>query len=473
MEEDEIFQPIKALICDLKKQLEEKDALLKKAKEDNDYILRSFRSALIDAPKTHRKIKELHTTISEKDQTIKDRNITIEKLQKVVAWQEKSCEEGYYLHKTSNESPKQEVSDAGSRLEHWQKGYMILHSVYENQTKELKAPKQTDALKNICEENEALKRNVDNNDRVIAGKDRIISSVNQILADKDRTIAQEALLPSSAQPNSGPVFGSLEVLELADGLNREKKLHHVDKVVQLDAEGKAINENVIEHLSSQLTYICEKESSASSGHKFLEETESFRKPLSEIGLKIRARKLELDFAARTGSTARDNILNPGNFAAHGADAISDAHMIGKFDPTVEVGTESGNATLNRCPGLREQFLLNYIVSPELVFKSSKPHSSQDTGFSYLVYLINWYENLRLWNLDGMVGNTYCMLRKRIKDLVDRISTLEEFVNDDDFEEDEEVVKEFGDLQRIMSKLKAAHRSFRANLSLSRKRSKQS
>ncbi|TGO41244.1 hypothetical protein BHYA_0024g00210 [Botrytis hyacinthi] len=338
-------------------------------------------------------------TVSEKDQTIKDRDITIEKLQKVVAWQEKSYEEGYCLHKTSSESSKQEVSDASSRLEHWQKGYMILHSGYENQTKELKALKQTDALKNLCEENEALKRTVDNNDRVIA--EMIVSS------------------------------------------------------------------------RTQLTYICENESSANSGHKCIEDTESFRKVLYEIGLEIRARKLELDFAARTGSTARDNIPKPGNFAAHGADAIADAHMIGKFDPTVEIGTESGSATLNRCPGLREQFLLNYIVSPELVLNSSKPHSSQDPGCPYLVYLINWYENLRLWNLEGIVGNAYGMLRKRIKGLVDRISTLEEFVNGDDFEEDEEVMKEFGDLQRMMSKLKAAHRSFRANLSLSRKRSKQS
>ncbi|KAF7897398.1 hypothetical protein EAF00_005626 [Botryotinia globosa] len=449
MEEDEIFQPIKALICDLKKQLEEKDTLLKKEKEESYSIRSSFRSAMVNASQTNRKIKELHTT----------------KLQKVNAWQEKSCKEEHCLHKTSSESSKQEVPDAGSRLEHWRKGYMILHFGYENQTKELKALKQTDALKTLCEENEALKRTVNNNDRVIAEKDRIISNVNQILADKDRIIAQETLLPSSTQPNSGPISGTLEVLELVDGLVQEKKLHHVVKVVQLDAEGKVINEDDIEHLSSQLTYICQKGSIASSDQNFIEETESFRKPLSEIGLKIRARKLELDFAARTGSTARDNILNPGNFAAHGADAIADAHMI--------VSTESGSATLNRCPGLREQFLLNYIVSPELVLKSSKPHSPQDPGFSYLVYLINWYENLRLWNLEGIVGNAYGTLRKRIKGLVDRISALEEFANDDDFEEDEEMMKEFGDLQRIMSKLKAAHRSFRANLSLSRKRSKQS
>ncbi|TGO59848.1 hypothetical protein BOTNAR_0155g00200 [Botryotinia narcissicola] len=465
MEEDEIFRLIKVLICDLKKQLEEKDALLKRGKEENYSIRSSFRSALVDASKTHRKIKKLQTTVSEKDQTIKDREITIEKLQKVVTWQEKSWEEGHCLHKTSSESAKQEVPDAGSRSEHWQKGYMILHSGYENQTKKLKALKQTDALKNLCEENEALKRTVDNNDRVIAEKDRIISNVNQTLVDKNRTTVQETLPRLSTQPNSGPIFGSLEVLELVDGLIQGKKLYHVVKVVQLDVEGKAINENVIEHLSSQLTYVCEQESSENSDHKFIEETESFRKPLSEIGLKIRARKLELDFAARTGSTARDNILKPGNFAANGADAIADAHMIGKFDPAVEFSSESGSATLNRCPGLREQFLLNYIVSPELVLKSSKPHSPQDSGFSYLIYLINWYENLRLWNLEGIVGNAYGTLRKRIKGLIDRISALESLANDDDFEEE---MKGFGDLQRTMSKLKAAHRSFRANLSLPQK-----
>ncbi|TGO30416.1 hypothetical protein BPAE_0005g00090 [Botrytis paeoniae] len=412
MEGDEIFLPIEALIFDLKKQLGEKDALLKKAKEDKDFICSSYRSALVDASKAYRKTKELHTTVSEKDKIIKDRDITIEKLQK------------------------------------------------------------TDALKNICEGNKALKRTVDNNDRVIAKKDVIISNIKQILADKDTTIAQKILLPSSAQPNSGPVFGSLEVLELVGGLTQGTKAHSLDQYLPIltcrrgktptrsqggaaGCRGKSLIRMSLNTCPVNL------------------QTELFKKPLYEIGLKIRARKLELDFAARTGSTAKDNILKPGNFAAHSADAIADAHMIRKFDPIVEIGTESGNPTSSRCPRLREQFLLNYIVSPELVLKSSKPRSPQDPGFSYLVYLINWYENLRLWNLEGIVGNAYGMLRKRIKGLVDRISTLEEFVNDDDFEEDEEVMKEFGGLQRIMSKLKAAHRSFRANLSLSRKRSKKS
>ncbi|TGO57418.1 hypothetical protein BOTNAR_0201g00040 [Botryotinia narcissicola] len=56
------------------------------------------------------------------------------------------------------------------------------------------------------------------------------------------------------------------------------------------------------------------------------------KPINGISKKVRARKTEFDIAARTGSATREEIITPGNLAAHSADVIIDARLVVEYDP---------------------------------------------------------------------------------------------------------------------------------------------
>ncbi|KAI9646306.1 hypothetical protein NHQ30_005747 [Ciborinia camelliae] len=239
----------------------------------------------------------------------------------------------------------------------------------------------------------------------------------------------------------------------------QKDLKYKVEKVQLDInKGEAINFDVIKHLCVQLQYLHKRYTDVNSSYKNLKATETLKKPTYEVGLKIRARKMEFDLAARTGSTPREKVINPGNLAAHGADGVADAHMVNKYDP------KTGSAVRGRSsPGFREQYENNYLFPPEITLSFSVLDVSHEAYFSHFICLMNWYENLRLWQLEGIVGPSYAMLRTRVKDLITLIYPLEQFVNSDEFEGDDEVMNEFVDLMPVMTKLEDAHVEYRANL----------
>ncbi|TGO15510.1 hypothetical protein BTUL_0039g00260 [Botrytis tulipae] len=118
------------------------------------------------------------------------------------------------------------------------------------------------------------------------------------------------------------------------------------------------NMDVIEEPCRQPQFLHPKYAEAKTYSTDLAKKIALAKPINDISKKIRARKTEFDIAARTGSATREEIITPGNLAAHSADVITDAHLVVEYDTKPGSSYRTGEMSHSRYPGFREQYLLN-------------------------------------------------------------------------------------------------------------------
>lgn len=227
----------------------------------------------------------------------------------------------------------------------------------------------------------------------------------------------------------------------------------------MDITGKTINGHVISFLTAQLILFSEKYDHVNTACHHQMKTESLKKPLYETGLKVRAREMKNAVAFRTGSTPREKITGPGNYAAHGANAFADAQMVLETDSKTEVGRVIS--------GKREQFDFTYLVPPETVLKFGDVWN--DSYFPNLIRLLNIYQDLKIWRNEGIGILQFPTRRYRIKRLVNRVYPSGELHNAESFDADEAAIKELNELWDIFRELRDEHREFRReNNSLLRK-----
>ncbi|ESZ95945.1 hypothetical protein SBOR_3637 [Sclerotinia borealis F-4128] len=276
MEEDKALKPIKALIADLKRQLGEKDELLRSARQT---------------------IGELRKIISMREQVIGDRDERIVSIQKLQEW-----------HQTINQH---EWEGKGNLELHWQESYRRLYSAYINQGKELKIFKQAVAGEDGGGQVDFLRKMVSDHAKIVEGKDQIIAQKNHIIAKKD-------FLLLSADPKVFPCFENVEVGGLrrfsysADRVFAEIEFESKVKEVQVDVVGRTINGHVIKLLVDQIVRIHEDYTTVNATCHDQMKMELTKKPIYEIGLRARAREMEYAFAARTCSIPRERITHSGN-----------------------------------------------------------------------------------------------------------------------------------------------------------------
>ncbi|KAF7948910.1 hypothetical protein EAE96_008091 [Botrytis aclada] len=425
MAENHLFSALKSRIIDLEKQLEEKDDLLKVANSE---------------------VEKLRNTISVQKQTINDQNSTILSIQNLEAWHEATCEA------------------VGLQL-NWQEAWKKLWPTYLNQAKELNAFKQNDNFWSISNEIANLRENISDLHRKMAQEDERIAEMDLSIRRKDQTIANKDLLISSADPNDFPLYADIKVASLG-GLSYQKNRVFADidltssvKEVQVDVKGRTINDCVIKLVVDQLICLYRKYDDVNAACQRQMITESLKKPLYDIGIKVRAREMENALASRTGSAPREKITGPGNHAAHGADAFADAQMVLETDSK----TDAGRVT----SGKREQFEAAYLVPPETVLKFGSVWN--DSYLPKFIQLLNLYQGLKIWHNEGIGKLQFPTLRYRITRLVNRVYPLKELHNAELFDADEAAVKEFNELWDNSREFPDEHRKFRReNNSLSRK-----
>ncbi|TGO14580.1 hypothetical protein BTUL_0051g00460 [Botrytis tulipae] len=416
MEEIRLFSAFKARIIDLEEQLEEKDKLLKV---------------------TDSKVEKLRETISVQKQTINERDSIILSIQNLEAWHEGACEA------------------AGLQL-NWQEGFKKLWSAYSNQAKELKAFKQADTFEGISNQFADLRKTISAQYQITKQRDELLAGMNLTIKKRNLTITEKDLLISSADPNAFPLFADIKVARLG-GLTYQKGRVFADidltssvKEVQVDAKGSTINDCVIKLLVDQLICLYKKYDDVNAACQLQMITESFKKPLYEIALKVRAREMENAIASRTSSTPREKITGPGNHAAHGADALANAQMVLETDSKTDVG--------RLISGKREQFEFTYLVPPEIVHKFGS--AWDDSYFPNFIQLLNLYQDLKIWRSEGIGILEFPTRRYSTKRLVNRIYPSEELNNAEAFDADKEAIKEWNELWDISSELRDKPRKFR-------------
>ncbi|TEY77683.1 hypothetical protein BOTCAL_0052g00220 [Botryotinia calthae] len=373
---------------------------------------------LFSALKT--RILDLEKQLKEKEDLLKVANSNVEKLQETVSVQKQTINErdSTILSIQNLEAWNEGACEATGLQLNWQEGWKKLWSIISAQ------------------------------DQLIAQKDEIIAERDLTIRKKDLTITEKDLLLSIADPNAFPLNADVKVACLG-GLRYEKDgafayidLNFSVKQVQVDVKGRTINGCVISFLIDQINRLHESYNNVNAA-----------------SLKIRAREMENAIASRTGSVPREKITGPGNHAAHGADAFADVQMVLETDSKTDAGRVIS--------GKREQFKITYLVPPETVIKFGSVWN--DSYSPEFIQLLNIYQDLKIWNNEGIGQVEFCTRRYRVRRPVSRVYHLEELPSTEAFDTNEAAIKEFNQLLDISRELQDEHRKFRReNKTLSRK-----
>lgn len=81
--------------------------------------------------------------------------------------------------------------------------------------------------------------------------------------------------------------------------------------------------------------------------------------------------------------------------------------------------------------------------------------------------------MKIWYRDDIGKKEFPALRYRVKKLVERFYPLEQLHNAEEFDADKAATKEFNELWDIALKMRAAHREYRREYSISRQHQRRS
>ncbi|KAI9646307.1 hypothetical protein NHQ30_005748 [Ciborinia camelliae] len=291
-------------------------------------------------------------------------------------------------------------------------------------------------------------------------RDMRIEELENAISKKDRIIAEKDLLLSDPDGDQKVTFHrhqELEIVVIKPGLwwllNRGDDISKIVKVQKIPIEDMA---QAISTQNFMINWLYERYHELKKMKLQLIEEKDQREFTYNLGLFVRARRMEHALAKSTKSVPRERTIVAGNHAAHGANAICDAHMVMKLDPEARTHTGGNTSKLNIYSGFRDHYEEMYLLSPETVSK----WADDIKNYWKFLSLLDFYEGLRLWNSEGLVGCRYRFLRQRVKNLIDKLRFEDGYYDDNYLYLNEGASQEYHKLENIFRELLKAHRDHR-------------